>query len=96
MNFITIYFLILLDLMDIGIQSLAYIKIKKFIMHLSVPKTLLLKNTFYPSLKAPVKNNISLKKNIIITGPNASGKTTLLKCCVLNVLFTQQVGKGFL
>ena len=36
-----------------------------------------------------------MKNNIIITGPNASGKTTLLKCCVLNVLFTQQVGKGF-
>ena len=53
------------------------------------------KNVFYPSLKKPIKNDISLKKNIIITGPNASGKTTLLKCCVLNLLFTQQVGKGF-
>jgi len=53
------------------------------------------KNTFYPSLNKPIKNDISFKKNIIITGPNASGKTTLLKCCVLNLLFTQQVGKGF-
>ena len=43
----------------------------------------------------PVKNSISMKKNIIVTGPNAAGKTTLLKSLLLNVLFSQQVGKGF-
>ena len=42
-----------------------------------------------------MKNDITLAKNIIVTGPNAAGKTTLLKCIILNVLFTQQVGKGF-
>ena len=60
-------------------------------------KTCSLKNTFYPPLMndAPVKNSISMKKNIIVTGPNAAGKTTLLKSLLLNVLFSQQVGKGF-
>jgi len=54
-------------------------------------------NTFYPPLmdKNPVKNDLSLSKNIIVTGPNAAGKTTLLKCTILNILFSQQVGKGF-
>jgi hypothetical protein len=42
-----------------------------------------------------VSNNVSIDKNIIITGPNASGKTTLLKSVLLNVLFTQQYGMGF-
>ena len=54
-------------------------------------------NAFYPPLanSDPVKNDITLAKNIIITGPNAAGKTTLLKCIILNILFTQQVGRGF-
>jgi hypothetical protein len=32
---------------------------------------------------------------IIITGPNASGKTTLLKTTAINIIFTQQVGFGY-
>jgi len=43
-----------------------------------------------------IKNDISLKKNKIITGPNASGKTTLLKSCAINILLVQQVGFGFM
>jgi hypothetical protein len=34
-------------------------------------------------------------KGIIITGPNASGKTTLLKTTALNIIFSQQVGMGY-
>jgi DNA mismatch repair ATPase MutS len=36
-----------------------------------------------------------LDKNIIITGPNASGKTTILKSTLINVIFSQQFGCGF-
>lgn len=43
----------------------------------------------------PIKNNISLQKNIIITGPNASGKTTILKSVLINIILTQQFGCGF-
>ena len=32
---------------------------------------------------------------MILTGPNASGKTTLLKTTMLNVLFSQQVGYAY-
>jgi hypothetical protein len=54
-------------------------------------------NSYYACLKNsnPVKNTIKLKKNIIITGPNASGKTTVLKSTLINILFTQQFGCGF-
>lgn len=41
-----------------------------------------------------VKNDIDLLKNSIITGPNASGKTTILKATLMNILFTQQFGIG--
>jgi hypothetical protein len=42
-----------------------------------------------------VKNSYSLDKNIIITGPNASGKTTLLKSTLFNIILSQQIGCGF-
>ena len=42
-----------------------------------------------------VKNSYTLNKNMIITGPNASGKTTLLKSCLFNIILSQQIGCGF-
>lgn len=42
-----------------------------------------------------VTNNVSFDQNMIITGPNASGKTTLLKTTALNIIFSQQLGFGF-
>jgi len=57
----------------------------------------ILKNNYYACLsnKKPVKNTIKLKKNIIITGPNASGKTTILKSTLINIILSQQFGCGF-
>ena len=49
---------------------------------------------YYPT-KHPVKNSYSLDKNKVLTGPNASGKTTLLKTTLINVLLSQQIGCGF-
>jgi hypothetical protein len=46
-------------------------------------------------VKTVVKNSYKLDKNIIITGPNASGKTTLLKSTLFNILLCQQIGCGF-
>ena len=55
------------------------------------------KKTYYPSLidKNPITNNYKFKKNMIITGPNASGKTTVLKSALINIFITQQMGCGF-
>lgn len=52
-------------------------------------------NMYHPSIENPIKNNINLKKSIIITGPNAAGKTTLIKSTIINILLTQQIGFGF-
>jgi hypothetical protein len=53
--------------------------------------------SYYACLKneKPVKNTIKLKNNMIITGPNASGKTTVLKSTLINIILTQQFGCGF-
>ena len=54
-----------------------------------------MKNVFHPSIKNPIKNSINLNKNRIITGPNAAGKTTILKATILNTIFSQQIGMGY-
>jgi len=60
-------------------------------------KKSVLENSYYANLKIsnPIKNTIKFKKNMIITGPNASGKTTILKSTLINILFSQQFGCGF-
>ena len=55
------------------------------------------KNAYYAPLinTSHVSNTYDLSKNRIITGPNASGKTTLLKTTLFNTILSQQIGYGF-
>ena len=41
-----------------------------------------------------VTNDVSMKNNLIITGPNASGKTTMIKSCLINLFLSQSIGCG--
>ena len=52
---------------------------------------------YYPPYKngEHVKNTCKFDKNIIISAPNASGKTTIIKTSCINIIFTQQFGCGF-
>ena len=52
---------------------------------------------YYPPYKNEkyISNDCDFYKNMVITGPNASGKTTLLKTTCINIIFTQQFGCGF-
>lgn len=56
-----------------------------------------MKKAYYPILvdKNYVANDIDLSKNIIVTGPNAAGKTTFIKTAMINILLSQQFGYGF-
>jgi hypothetical protein len=60
-------------------------------------KKIVFNKSYYACLKDKnhIKNTIKLKKNMIITGPNASGKTTILKSTLINIILTQQFGCGF-
>lgn len=50
---------------------------------------------YYPPYENPVKNDVVIDKKIIITGPNAAGKTTVIKSTLLNIILSQQIGYGF-
>ena len=68
-----------------------------FALFIKKGKKSIFKNAYYAPLKdeTPIKNTIQFAKNMIITGPNASGKTTTLKTALINILLTQQFGCGF-
>lgn len=70
---------------------------EKFINKCKLGKATKMKNAYFPYLmyNQPVKNDIDLSKNIAITGPNASGKTTILKTVLFNLIFSQSFGYGF-
>lgn len=55
------------------------------------------KQICHPTLadQEPIKNDINISKNMIITGPNAAGKTTLIKSTIINLLLSQQIGCGY-
>ena len=57
----------------------------------------LFNKSYYPALihNKPIKNTYKFDKNLILTGPNASGKTTILKSVLINIIITQQMGCGF-
>ena len=40
----------------------------------------------------PVLNDININKNIILTGPNAAGKSTFIKSVAINVILSQSIG----
>jgi hypothetical protein len=84
---------------NVYIKNLTSIKseIKKNIYFCKFSKTTRFKDIYYPHInnKNAIKNSVKLNKNIIITGPNAAGKTTMLKSIIINVLLSQQFGCGY-
>lgn len=53
------------------------------------------KNLYNPLIKEPVPNDLDLEKSIILTGSNASGKSTYLRTIGINVIFALSFGIFF-
>lgn len=55
---------------------------------------LVIKDIWHPYLvnKNVVKNSINMKNNLLITGPNAAGKSTFIKSIITNILLSQTIG----
>lgn len=92
----TFMYSVFLNQYDKDISALnALVKSKKLNKCKFGSKTKMNKMYYLPHIdNSPVKNSVELDKNIIITGPNASGKTTILKSILINTLLSQQIGYG--
>jgi len=54
--------------------------------------SIITKNIWHPYLNNSIKNNIDINNNILITGPNAGGKSTFIKAIIINILLSQTIG----
>lgn len=52
---------------------------------------LYMKNGWHPLLSDPVKNSILADRGVLLTGSNASGKSTFLKMVAVNVILAQTI-----
>lgn len=50
-----------------------------------------LEEGYHPMLRQPVKNSISAGRGVLLTGSNASGKSTFLKTVAINAILAQSV-----
>lgn len=46
---------------------------------------------YHPLLSSPIANDIELRQNSLITGSNASGKSTFVKALAINCIFAQTI-----
>ena len=46
---------------------------------------------FHPMITDPIANDIKQKKNVILTGSNASGKSTFIKSVAINLILAQTI-----
>ena len=54
-------------------------------------KGLILEEGYHPLLEQPVKNSISAERGVLLTGSNASGKSTFLKMVAINAILAQTI-----
>ncbi len=53
--------------------------------------TLCIKDGYHPSISNPVVNSFSQKRGMLVTGSNASGKSTFLKMVAINAILAQTI-----
>ena len=59
--------------------------------------TINIQNIWHPYLNKDevnniVKNSVDINNNILITGPNAAGKSTFIKSVIINIILSQTIG----
>lgn len=82
---------------EIGLidQSLS-VKILRENFEVCIPKIthdkkIIIKNGYHPLIENPVKNSLVIDQNIVITGSNASGKSTFLRVLGVNFILAKAI-----
>ena len=52
---------------------------------------LIIENGYHPLIESPVKNSITTDKGVLLTGSNASGKSTFLRMVAINAILAQTI-----
>lgn len=56
-----------------------------------VDRHILIENLYHPLLQDPVRNSIDTNRGVLLTGSNASGKSTFLRAVALNAVMAQTI-----
>ena len=65
--------------------------IPEFFDEADLSHSLRIEQLYHPLLNEPVKNDIEVKKGVLLTGSNASGKSTFLRAVALNAILAQTI-----
>lgn len=76
---------------NIGMVRASFEKAGFCIPEFAAKKQFCMEGGYYPLLPKAVRNSIDAEKGILLTGSNASGKSTFLKTCAVNVLLAQTI-----
>lgn len=82
--------------LDCCLAIASYVKCKTICRaHITTDKRIDARQIYHPLVKTPVSNDFTAERGVLITGSNASGKSTFLKAVAVNVLFAQSLGFAF-
>lgn len=82
--------------LDCTLAVASYVKCKKTCRAKIIDDMIIdTRQIYHPLVKAPVFNDFKAARGVLITGSNASGKSTFLKAVAVNVLFAQSFGFAF-
>ncbi len=83
-----------LGLIDAALSTASYIEYKKTTCKpvFSDTEAPSFEGISHPLIEDAVENTLSLSKNVLTTGSNASGKSTFVKAIAVNAIFAQRLG----
>lgn len=61
------------------------------VLNSEADKSLKAREVYHPLIAEPVTNSIAVNKGVLLTGSNASGKSTFLKTMAINAIFAQTI-----
>ncbi|MDO5402131.1 MAG: hypothetical protein Q4F11_01720 [Eubacteriales bacterium] len=72
-------------------RQLPYWSIPEFVANTGGYCGMEVEKAFHPLIEKPVANSITARKHVLLTGSNASGKSTFLKTIAINTILSQTI-----